>query len=54
VPDRLLLAYRAVHPLDAGWEQRVRLFRLYPLLVHTVLFGGGYRAQAEEVLARLG
>jgi hypothetical protein len=29
------------------------LFRIYPLLVHTVLSGGGYRAQAEAVLADL-
>jgi fructosamine-3-kinase len=39
--------------LAAGWEERVDLFRLYPLLVHAVLFGGGYRTEAEAVIRRL-
>jgi fructosamine-3-kinase len=52
VPDRLLRAYLEVHPLDPGWPDRVELFRLIPLLVHTVLFGGGYRHQAEAVFRR--
>jgi fructosamine-3-kinase len=52
VPDRLLAAYREVRPLAQGWQQRIPLFQLYPLLVHTVLFGGGYRAQAEAVAHR--
>jgi len=52
VPDRLLRAYAEVYPLSPGWEERVALFQLYPLLVHAVLFGGGYRAQAEEVALR--
>jgi fructosamine-3-kinase len=54
VPDRLLRAYIEVQPLNSGWKDRVALFQLYPLLVHTVLFGGGYRAQAEAVASRLG
>ena len=52
VPDRLRAAYGEVRPLSPGWEERVALFQLYPLLVHTVLFGGGYRAQAESVARR--
>jgi fructosamine-3-kinase len=52
VPSRLLGAYLEVRPLPAGWEERVDLFQLYPLLVHTVLFGGGYRGQAEAVIRR--
>lgn len=52
VPERLLRAYDEVCPLHAGWQERVPLFQLYPLLVHTVLFGGGYRAQAEAVARR--
>lgn len=54
VPDRLLAAYREVRPLDGGWEGRVGLWQLVPLLVHTVLFGGSYRAQAEAVARRYG
>jgi fructosamine-3-kinase len=53
VPDGTMEAYQGVSRLATGWEDRVPLFQLYPLLVHTVLFGGGYRAQAEGVLRRL-
>ena len=52
VPERLLRAYMEVRPMEAGWEDRVDLFQLYPLLVHAVLFDGGYRAQAEAVAVR--
>ncbi len=52
VSDRLLDAYLDVHPLSPGWEERTALFQLYPLLVHTVLFDGGYRARAEAVAKR--
>jgi fructosamine-3-kinase len=52
VPDRLLRAYDEVQPLRAGWQDRVALFQLYPLLVHAVLFGAGYRAQAHAVARR--
>jgi fructosamine-3-kinase len=49
VPTRLIRAYDEVRPLSPGWEERTPLFQLYPLLVHAVLFGGGYCARAEEV-----
>jgi fructosamine-3-kinase len=52
VPERLVRAYDEVHPLSSGWEDRVALFQLYPLLVHAVLFGAGYRAQAEAAARR--
>ena len=52
VPDRLLQAYDDVHPLHAGWRERVGLFQLIPLLVHAVLFGDSYRSRAEEVAGR--
>jgi fructosamine-3-kinase len=52
VSDRLIASYEEVRPLDSGWRDRVALFQLYPLLVHTVLFGGGYRSQAEAVARR--
>lgn len=49
VPERVLRAYEEVRPLEAGWRERARLLQLYPLLVHTVLFGGAYRVRAREV-----
>ena len=54
VPDRLLAAYQDVTPLEKGWRERVALFQLYPLLVHSVLFGGGYRSRAEDVARHFG
>ena len=52
VPERTRRAYAEVRPPVDGWEDRIGLFQLVPLLVHTVLFGGGYRAQAEAVARR--
>jgi fructosamine-3-kinase len=49
VPPDLLAAYQEVRPLAPGWERRVSLWQLYPLLVHAVLFGGSYRRRAVEV-----
>jgi protein-ribulosamine 3-kinase len=45
-------AYQAEWPLEKGWEERVDLCNLYPLLVHVNLFGGSYVAQVEAVLKR--
>lgn len=44
--DRVIAAYDEVAPLADGWRERVPLHQLFPLLVHTVLFGGGYGDQA--------
>ena len=46
--DRILGAYQDVWPLADGWRARVPLHQLSLLLVHTALFGGGYR---DAVLA---
>jgi fructosamine-3-kinase len=45
---RLLAAYEAIAPLADGHEDRVALYQLFPLLVHTVLFGGAYGGSAER------
>jgi len=44
--DRVVAAYHESAPLADGWRERIPLHQLFPLLVHTVLFGGGYGAQA--------
>ncbi len=49
---RMLAAYEDVAPLAAGHEDRVALWQLFPLLVHAVLFGGGYGASAERAARR--
>lgn len=40
--------YLAQHRLDAQWRERVALHQLHPLMVHAVLFGGGYVQQSLE------
>jgi len=52
VPDRTIEAYLDIRALQAGWEERIELFQLLPLLVHAVLFGGGYRSRAEGIIRR--
>ncbi|MDQ0785291.1 fructosamine kinase family protein [Streptomyces sp. B3I8] len=42
---RVLDAYREAAPLADGWQDRIGLHQLFPLLVHTVLFGRGYAGQ---------
>jgi len=46
--DAVLAAYDEAAPLAEGRQARVPLHQLFPLLVHTVLFGGGYAHQAVE------
>lgn len=46
-------AYVAAWPMDQGAGTRRDLYNLYHVLNHLNLFGGGYRAQAEEMIDRL-
>jgi fructosamine-3-kinase len=50
--DRVLAAYDETCPLAPGWHERIGLHQLHPLLVHAVLFGGGYGAQAGSTARR--
>ncbi|WP_330255614.1 fructosamine kinase family protein [Nocardia sp. NBC_00565] len=49
--DRIRAAYTETHPLADGWRTRIPLHQLHPLLVHIVLFGGGYRTQTLAAAA---
>ena len=44
--DTVLIAYDEATPLACGWQARVPMHQLFPLLVHVVLFGRGYAHQA--------
>jgi fructosamine-3-kinase len=35
-------AYAEATPLAAGWDERVALHQIAPLVVHAIKFGGGY------------
>lgn len=43
-------AYNEAFPLQPGWQNRLGLWNLYPLLVHLNLFGLGYLGQVREVM----
>ncbi|MEA2426775.1 MAG: hypothetical protein QOF37_403 [Thermoleophilaceae bacterium] len=49
---RVFDAYAEASPLAPGHEDRVGLWQLFPLLVHAVLFGGGYGSSAEAAARR--
>lgn len=47
--------YAERRPIAPGFfETRCHVYNLYPLLVHAILFGGGYGRQVEASLARVG
>jgi fructosamine-3-kinase len=45
---RILAAYQEAFPLADGHRERVKLWQVLPLLVHAILFGGGYGAAAAR------
>ncbi|MBK8181396.1 MAG: fructosamine kinase family protein [Candidatus Competibacteraceae bacterium] len=51
--ERFYAAYREALPLEVGYPQRRTLYNLYHVLNHLNLFGGGYHAQAEDMIAQL-
>lgn len=56
--DRVVAGYAeaaadAGTPLAEGRRDRIPLHQLFPLLVHTVLFGGGYAGRAVAAARRL-
>jgi fructosamine-3-kinase len=49
----IVAAYDRVFPLAPGWQARIPLHQLHPLLIHAVLFGGGYGARAAAAAREL-
>lgn len=43
-------AYHEVYPLEQGWQQRIKLHQLAPLIVHAIKFGGSYVSAVDEVI----
>lgn len=46
------LSYHEEYSLEKGWEERLDLANLYPLMVHVNLFGGGYLGQVKNILKK--
>ena len=49
-PSSFYAGYEEVWPLEKEAEERVKLYQLYPILVHANLFGGHYIDQALQIL----
>jgi fructosamine-3-kinase len=45
-------AYDEAYPLAPGWEDRVSLHQIAPLVVHAIKFGGGYVGAATAAIAK--
>lgn len=45
--EAIIDGYQRTRSLKPGWRNRIGLHQLFPLLVHVVLFGGGYARQTD-------
>ncbi len=52
--ERVFAAYQEISPLSEGWQERIELWQLSPILVHAVLFGGSYGDAAARIALRYG
>ena len=50
---QILDGYQSVHPLRAGFEQRMIIWQLYPIAGHCVFFGGGYVSEYRNMCESL-
>lgn len=48
--ERCFKSYQEAWPLTSGFEQRVPLHQLAPLVVHAIKFGGSYRASVSSAI----
>lgn len=53
-PSVCFRAYEEEWPLSPGFHRRMGLYQLFPLLVHTLLFGGSYARSIRSVWDDLG
>lgn len=50
--QHIVAGYADVTPLAPGWQERVALHQVWPLLVHAALFAGNYGASALRAIDR--
>jgi protein-ribulosamine 3-kinase len=50
--QRFYETYQEVYPMEPGFDSRIDLYNLYPLLVHLNLFGRSYLGQIEHIIGR--
>lgn len=52
--DRIIAAYQEIHPLAAGWQDRIGMHQLHLALVHTAMAGPVYAGLVRAAAARAG
>ncbi|MEX0594323.1 MAG: fructosamine kinase family protein [Balneolaceae bacterium] len=50
--DTFYQCYFSIRPKEPGFQERIPIYQLYPLLVHTNLFGGHYAQRVQQILSR--
>jgi protein-ribulosamine 3-kinase len=50
--NRFYESYHEAFPLASGWQSRIEICNIYPLLVHLNLFGGGYLGSVKAIVER--
>ena len=50
--NQFYAAYHSNYPLEQGFEERIEIHNLYPLLVHVNLFGSAYLSGIKQTLKR--
>jgi fructosamine-3-kinase len=45
-------SYQNAFPMEPGWQSRIEICNLYPLLVHVNLFGGGYLESVKAIVRK--
>ncbi len=50
--QRFYESYESILPLEPGFESRIGIYNLYPLLVHLNLFGTAYLPGIEKIIKR--
>lgn len=48
--SQVIVSYQEHYPLDSDWQDGIEIANLYPLLVHVILFGGGYISSVRSIL----
>lgn len=51
--ERTFAAYQEAFPLAPDFETRLKIYQLYPLLVHVNLFGAGYVGAVQDTLRQV-
>lgn len=51
-PSYFYAHYNECFPMIKGWETRIEINQLYPLLVHVVLFGMSYVYQVQQIIRK--